>query len=259
MATALLAMAALGYWTAAIGFQVHLLRRNNRDWKKWTQLVLGSHALHTLALVALTLHLGHFPLTHMREATATFAWLLVGLHALLGQRWKVEALGSVAAPAAAVLTTISVFGISHSEPILERGPWFFLHVGSLLSSYAAFSLAAASACIYFVQARRLKSKQLSGAFQLPSLTTLDQVAYRLIQVGYPLLVLGIASGMLITGWRWTWDAKETLVAVTGGVYLVYLYARMVGGWQGRRVNLLLLAAYLCVMISLVAPGQFHRF
>lgn len=80
-----------------------------------------------------------------------------------------EALGTVAAPAAAVLTTISIFGIAHVEPIENRGPWFFLHVGSLLASYATFSLAAGSAGLYFVQARRLKSKQLSGAFQLPSL------------------------------------------------------------------------------------------
>ena len=116
MATTLLVMAALGYWAAAIGFQVHLFRHKNRDWQKWTQLVLGSHALHTFGLIALALQFGHLPLTHMREATATFAWLLVALHALLGQRWKVEALGSVAASAAAVLTTIYVLGAGSAYP-----------------------------------------------------------------------------------------------------------------------------------------------
>lgn len=256
--TVLLALAALGYWIAAVGFQIHLRRRKNREWQRWTQLVLGSHTLHTIGLIVLTIQLQHFPMASMREAISALAWLLIALNALMGPRWKVEALGTVAAPAAAVLTTFSVFSLTQTEPVGPRGAWFTIHVGCLLASYAAFSLAAGSALLYFVQARRLKSKKLAGAFQLPSLDTLDRVAFRLILVGYPLLLMGIGSGMLITSWNWNWDAKETLVACTGGVYMAYLYARMVAGWQGRRVNLLLLAAYACMLVSLLVPGQFHR-
>ena len=254
----LLALAAVGYWAAAVGFQIHLLRRNNREWQRWTQLVLGSHAVHTLGLIALGVQLRHFPLASMHEAIATLAWLLVALNALLGQRWKVEALGSVAAPAAAVLTTFSAFALHQVEPVPPRGAWFILHAGFLTLSYAAFSLAAGSAGLYFVQARRLKSKKLSSAFQLPSLDTLDRVAFRMILVGFPMLLLGMGSGMLITSWRWNWDATEALVAFTGAAYMGYLYARMVAGWQGRRVNMLLLAAYVCVLVSLLVPGQFHQ-
>ena len=259
IASALFALAAVGYWGAAIGFQVHLQRTQNRDWKRWSLLVLASQALHTLGLVALTVQLEHLPMTHMREALAVLSWLLVTLHILVGRRWKVEALGSVAAPVAAVLTTFTALTVSNPQPVAPRGGWFLLHVGSLSCSYAAFSLAAGSALLYFIQARRLKSKRLAGAFQLPSLDTLDRVAFRFILVGLPLLLLGIVSGMLIRGWQWSWDIKGVLVAVTGVFYLIYLYLRIIAGWQGRRINLVLLGAYAFVMLSLIAPGRFHQY
>jgi ABC-type transport system involved in cytochrome c biogenesis permease subunit len=254
----LFALASLGYWAAALGFQYNLVQRQKPKWTGWMQLLLGSHLVHSAALLAWTLKVQHLPLTTMPESIAGLGWVLVALYAIFGRRWKVEALGTVAAPAAAVMTTFATFTLGHEHAVPYRSAWFFVHVGSLIASYGAFCLAAFCAALYFVQSRRLKRKShITSAFLLPPLDTLDRVGFRFIMVGFPLMVLGIVSGTLISGWRWTWDTKETLVGVTCGVYLAYLHARMVSGWQGRRVNLLLLFAFFCVMISLLAPGRFH--
>lgn len=257
MAILLLGLAALGYWAASIGFQYNLFHRRQPLRHRWPQLVYISHAVHTAGLIALTIKLQHLPVSTMHEVIAVLGWVLVALYAFLGRRWKVEALGSIAAPAAAMLTTFAAFTLGHENPVPKGGLWFSIHVGSLVASYAAFALASCCAGLYFVQSRRLKQKKLTTAFLLPSLDTLDRVGFRFIMVGFPLLILGISSGMLIKGWTWSWDPKETLVGVTCGVYLSYLHARMVSGWQGRRVNLLLLIAALCVFVSFLAPGRFH--
>lgn len=259
LAIGLLILTSLGYLAASVGFQFSLRKRSEEWISYWNRLIQLSLVSHTCGLIALTIQLQRLPMATMSEALSLLGWLLIACHLLLAQPWKLEALGSIAAPTAAILTGLSALALNANSPLPPRGPWFFLHVGSLIGSYAVFSLAAASALLYFVQARRLKLKRLREGVRLPALDSLDRAAYRFILAGFPLLVLGIVSGMRVTGWSWTWDAKETLVAVTGVIYLVYLHLRIVSGWRGRRVNLILLVAYCCVMISLAAPGHFHKF
>lgn len=259
MSNWLFGLAALGYWAAAVSFHHNLFHRKERDWNHWLKMLLGSQVVHTAALVALTLQRHHLPVTSMAEVLAVLGWALVALYAILGRRWKVQALGGIAAPAAAVLSTFSAFALGHEGQHSYNTAWFPLHVSSLVASYAAFFLAAFCSLLYFIQSRRLKQKKLQTAFLLPSLDTLDRVAFRFILVGFPLLVLGMVSGTQMPGWSWTWDAKETLVGVTGVVYLLYLHLRVVAGWQGRRINMVLLLAFLCVLVSLLAPGRSHGY
>ena len=83
--------------------------------------------------------------------------------------------------------------------------------------------------------------------------TLDKVAYRLIWAGFPALVLGIVSGLFITGGRWHWGTQEIVVVATSIVYTIYLHAR-VAGWQGRRLNAMLIFASVCAAISFLLPS-----
>ncbi|MBT9582707.1 cytochrome c biogenesis protein CcsA [bacterium] len=259
MSNLLFGLAALGYWGAAIGFQYNLFHRKQRDWTHWLRLLLTSHVVHTAALLTLTIRVQHFPVSNMAEVLAVLGWALIALYAILGRRWKVQALGGIAAPAAAVLTTFSTFALGHEGYHPYKSAWFPLHVGSLVASYAAFCLAAFCSLLYFIQSKRLKQKKLNTAFLLPSLDTLDRVGFRFILVGFPLLVLGMVCGTQMPGWQWTWDAKETLVGLTGAIYVVYLHLRVVAGWQGRRINMILLVAFLCVLVSLLAPGRSHGY
>ncbi len=259
MTSVLLGFAALGYLISAFGFHYNLFHRRLRDWRGWTRLLLLSHAFHTGGLVGISIQRQHLPFTTMSEAMASLGWVLVAFYALLGKRWKVEALGYIAAPAAAVLTTFATFSLDQHRLHPHDSAWFPLHVSSLVASYAAFCLATFCALLYFLQSRKLKQKKLSSAFLLPSLDTLDRVAFRFILVGFPLLVMGMVSGTQMPGWKWNWDAKETMVGATGLFYLVYLHARILSGWQGRRINSILLMAFICLVISLLAPGGDHGY
>lgn len=72
--------------------------------------------------------------------------------------------------------------------------------------------------------------------------TLDNISYRTIGLGFPLLTIGIIAGGVWAneawGSYWSWDPKETWAFITWLVFAAYLHARLTKGWQGRRPAIL---------------------
>ena len=72
--------------------------------------------------------------------------------------------------------------------------------------------------------------------------TLDNISYRIIGLGFPLLTIGIIAGGVWAneawGSYWSWDPKETWALITWLVFAAYLHARITRGWQGRKPALL---------------------
>ncbi|MEB3357315.1 MAG: c-type cytochrome biogenesis protein CcsB [Synechococcales bacterium] len=82
--------------------------------------------------------------------------------------------------------------------------------------------------------------------------TLDNVSYRTIGLGFPLLTIGIIAGAVWAneawGSYWSWDPKETWALITWLVFAAYLHARITRGWQGRRPAILAASGFLVVWI-----------
>ena len=82
--------------------------------------------------------------------------------------------------------------------------------------------------------------------------TLDNVSYRMIGLGFPLLTIGIIAGAVWAneawGSYWSWDPKETWALITWLVFAAYLHARITRGWQGRRPAILAASGFLVVWI-----------
>lgn len=82
--------------------------------------------------------------------------------------------------------------------------------------------------------------------------TLDNISYRIIGLGFPLLTIGIISGGVWAneawGSYWSWDPKETWALITWLVFAAYLHARITRGLQGRQPALLAAAGFLVVWI-----------
>jgi len=87
----------------------------------------------------------------------------------------------------------------------------------------------------------------------PDLKVLDEVNYKSIAVGFPLLSLGIITGAAWAnyawGTYWSWDPKETWSLITWFIYAAYLHARLTRGWQGRRAALLSIVGFLAVVFT----------
>ncbi len=82
--------------------------------------------------------------------------------------------------------------------------------------------------------------------------TLDNISYRMIGLGFPLLTIGIIAGAVWAneawGSYWSWDPKETWALITWLVFAAYLHARITKGWQGRRPAILAASGFLVVWI-----------
>ncbi|MGI8933465.1 MAG: c-type cytochrome biogenesis protein CcsB [Phormidesmis sp.] len=82
--------------------------------------------------------------------------------------------------------------------------------------------------------------------------TLDNISYRMIGLGFPLLTIGIIAGAVWAneawGSYWSWDPKETWALITWLVFAAYLHARITKGWQGRRPAILAASGFVVVWI-----------
>lgn len=82
--------------------------------------------------------------------------------------------------------------------------------------------------------------------------TLDNLSYRVIGLGFPLLTIGIIAGAVWAneawGTYWSWDPKETWALITWLVFAAYLHARITKGWQGRRPAILASTGFVVVWI-----------
>ena len=81
---------------------------------------------------------------------------------------------------------------------------------------------------------------------------LDNISYRIIGLGFPLLTIGIIAGAVWAneawGSYWSWDPKETWSLITWLVFAAYLHARITRGWQGKRPAILAATGFMMVWI-----------
>ncbi len=88
---------------------------------------------------------------------------------------------------------------------------------------------------------------------VPALPQLDDVTYRMIAIGFPLLTGGIITGAVWAnsawGTYWGWDPKETWSLITWFIYAIYLHARYVRGWKGSQMAVISAVGFLAVIFT----------
>ena len=92
--------------------------------------------------------------------------------------------------------------------------------------------------------------------------TLDNISYRIIGLGFPLLTIGIIAGAVWAneawGSYWSWDPKETWALITWLVFAAYLHARITRGWQGRRPAILAASGFVAVWVCYLGVNMLGK-
>nr|YP_009397808.1 cytochrome c biogenesis protein ccs1 [Sonderella linearis]ARW66994.1 cytochrome c biogenesis protein ccs1 [Sonderella linearis] len=74
--------------------------------------------------------------------------------------------------------------------------------------------------------------------RLSLLQGIDNLSYRTIGLGFPLLTIGIIAGAVWAneawGTYWSWDPKETWALITWVIFAIYLHSRLNRSWQGKK-------------------------
>jgi cytochrome c-type biogenesis protein CcsB len=114
------------------------------------------------------------------------------------------------------------------------------------------SWAATAGLFVFVWSKGLGLKSLLKQY-MPGMDQLDDVTYRMIAIGWPLLTGGIITGAVWAnsawGTYWSWDPKETWSLITWFVYAIYLHARYVRGWKGSQMAVISAVGFLAVIFT----------
>jgi len=231
------------HWLISIGFLVHCIFTLNRY-----------------------LEAGRTPITNLHESLSFFSLALVGIFIAFERRYKACILGSFISPLALVLMIVSSLfpaAITPLNPSLKSN-WLAVHTTLAFLGYATFAVAFGAGIMYLIQEHFLKSRRLGAMYQkLPSLDTLDDINYRCLTFGFPLLTFAIITGAIWaeTAWGtyWSWDPKETWSLVTWFVYAALLHGRLTTGWRGKRAAVLAIVGFFIMLftflgVNLLLPG-----
>jgi cytochrome c-type biogenesis protein CcsB len=179
-------------------------------------------------------------------------------------------LGAFVSPLAFIMTLPHVIlpqGIIEHESSLGN-PWILIHIVLILLGEALFTVAFISGLMYLFQEQRIKSKRVGSLLQkFPSLTTLDKINHVCLIIGFPLITVGLALGLLLAkeiwGDAWVWGQKETWSLVTWLLYAVLIHGRLASGWKGRKAAFGAVLGFGIILFTLfvigfLAPGR-HDF
>lgn len=197
------------------------------------------------------------PWSNQFEAMAYVSWAIILGYVLLESTYKLKAVGAfvvgigfIAMGAASLLP----YRYQTAEPLVPalNSYWIYIHVSVTLSSYAAFAMAGGLGVMYLVKERAdRRGTPSSIAASLPDLETIDELGYKAIMVGFPLLAFGIILGAMWAnyawGGYWSWDPKETWSLIVWLIYGAYIHARMTRGWEGRRAAIYAIFGLLMVI------------
>ncbi len=217
--------------------------------------ILG-FVFHTIAIISRALNASYIPITNLHEASSFYAWSVLIIFFYLQHKYRPGILGCFIMPLVFLLMLSSSMlprEIKTLSPVLESY-WLPVHTILAFTGNASFALAFVISIMYLVQEHYLKSKHPKGLFtKLPSLQNLDEINYRLITIGFPLLTFAIITGIIWSdttfGTYWRWDPKETWSLITWFTYALLLHARLVAGWRGRKAAYLSIAGFLMIIFT----------
>jgi len=255
---------SLCYLFSAVLFWAHLwVPRRKLSAIGYLLAMLGV-AAQTAMLVALYLEGKTIP-SGIETSLLLFSWLVAGVYVIADIRRKLTVLGAFAAPLALLLTLPSLIipeRIVESTPSFYN-PWIFTHVILVLLGGAIFAVAFISGLLYLFQEQRLKSKRM-GSFitKLPSLTKLDSLNNICLLIGFPILTLGLAVGVIsakqVWGVFWKWDQKEIWTVGTWVIFASLMYARLVFGWKGKKAALGAILGFFAIIASVLVSSYFAQ-
>lgn len=233
-------IALSAYLVGALALLINLFTRTKITMRIGAVAAIGGCVAQFADLVVRDLATGIWPLTNLYGSLSLFAAMSVAIFVIFAMRYKLWFIGG---PVLLLASGFLAYAATWNEGAMPAVPalqsyWIKIHVPLVVSSYAAFLVAAVLAAIYIIKARfevgykarvalmpeLQENRREMGIIRierdtpnlfraaangdatalwlntLPSLPKLDLLIYRVIGIGLPLLTIGIITG--------AWWAKE---------------------------------------------------
>nr|YP_010988352.1 cytochrome c biogenesis protein [Rhodochorton tenue]WOK79548.1 cytochrome c biogenesis protein [Rhodochorton tenue] len=230
---------------------------------------------------------GYFPLSNLYESLVFLTWCLTFVQIIVEKQVNSQIVGAIGTPIQLFIIAFASLSLpiemQTASPLVPalRSNWLMMHVTIMMLSYA-FLIIGSLLSIFFLLITQGQSIALKGnstgytlhqnSFSeqtlhntgenyttLPQslprmnlLESLDNLSYRIIGLGFPLLTIGIISGAVWAneawGSYWSWDPKETWALITWLIFASYLHSRLTKSWQGKKPAILASIGFFVVWV-----------
>ena len=232
---------------------------------------------------------GHFPLSNLYESLMFLSWTLCSIHLFLTggftfrdnvnlsssrlvnskaftkDLFMSKLIGSITTPSALFTNAFATFSLpkemQEASPLVPalQSNWLMMHVTVMILSYGALICGSLLAIAFLVITGITKETPTNSNKQKEMIKnreklalTFDNLSYRILGIGFPLLTIGILSGAVWAneawGSYWSWDPKETWALLTWLVFAIYLHTRLNKGWQGQKPALIASLGFVSVWV-----------
>ncbi|NOY68516.1 MAG: c-type cytochrome biogenesis protein CcsB [Deltaproteobacteria bacterium] len=199
--------------------------------------------------------IGHAPLSNLYESLIFFALVIAILHLFIHFKYKLRMIDVVASPIPFLVMAYASLNVNNAiEPLMPalQSNWLIAHVMTCFIGYSAFAIAFGISVMFLVKSSTDGGKPgITG--RIPDLATLDDLTHRMVTFGFLFLSIGIITGSVWAnqawGRYWGWDPKETWSLITWLIYATLLHARMMRGWQGKRIAWLSCIGFMAVIFT----------
>lgn len=231
------------------------------------------------------LQFGYFPLSNLYESLLFLAWGVTFISIITESQSQVGLITSLTSPIALFICGFATLSLPENmqspSPLVPalKSNWLMMHVTVMLLSYASLIVGSLLGILFLViswgkaDIPVLQGNSLGKNFQVPDLElneknnresytvtntrltlleSIDNISYRTISYGFPMLTIGIIAGAVWAneawGSYWSWDPKETWALITWLVFASYLHARITKTWQGEKPAMIAAIGFLVVWI-----------
>lgn len=227
---------------------------------------------------------GYFPLSNLYESLLFLSWCVTSVHLILEKQNNSKLIGAISMPI--VLFTVAFATLSLPTDMKKAVPlvpalksnWLMMHVSIMMVSYATLIIGSLLSVLFLIisKGKNVSLKGNSYDYSLQNielkyntnsvsniayttysqkinlLQRIDNLSYRIIGLGFPLLTIGIIAGAVWAneawGSYWSWDPKETWALITWLVFASYLHSRLTKSWQGKKPALLASVGFIIIWI-----------
>lgn len=226
---------------------------------------------------------GYFPLSNLYESLLFLTWGLTFIQILLERQIQNKLIGAINTPIALFIIAFASFFLptemQQATPLVPalRSNWLMMHVTIMMLSYSSLIIGSLLSILFLIisygQEIKLKGNATDRFIfnsnikfqnsktnhkssilnnQLNFLESIDNLSYRIIGLGFPMLTVGIIAGAVWAneawGSYWSWDPKETWALITWLIFASYLHSRFTRSWTGKKPAILASIGFLIIWI-----------
>nr|YP_009395952.1 cytochrome c biogenesis protein ccs1 [Dasya naccarioides]ARW65138.1 cytochrome c biogenesis protein ccs1 [Dasya naccarioides] len=261
-------------------YWLNLILSNNIILKNTVKLLtITINFLLALSLLGRWINNHYFPLSNLYESLLFLTWSITFLQIILTNKINSKLIGAITTPVSLFIISFASISLPHNmqtaSPLVPalKSNWLMMHVTVMIVSYGTLIIGSLLSILFLIisggkavqiqgNSNSYKKKLLMEYNNSSSnkikynrinlLESIDNLSYRIIGFGFPLLTVGIIAGAVWAneawGSYWSWDPKETWALITWITFAIYLHTRLNRSWQGKKPAILASVGFIVIWI-----------